>query len=94
MTMTRARHYKYYVGRKLKGPFARVWEEQEGEEFAYCLIRAHKKPTRRSHPEYHLVVGPFRTKAIAKLFRDVEGLNTVEESEMYLGAEEWQSIRQ
>ena len=70
-----------YVGRKEPGNFVRNHEEPEGDEFAYEVFLSAKKPTKKSHSKYNLVIGPFRTNAGAEVFRDRFGVNTIEEAE-------------
>jgi len=71
----------YYVGVSETGTFVRTYEENETEdELVYTLFTSARKPTVKSHPRYRIVVGPFPTEASAIVFRDVFGVNTVEEA--------------
>ena len=72
-----------YVGIKQNGNFVRRFEEHDtGEDLSYEVIfTTATVPTRRSHPEYNLLVGPFATVRAAEVFRDREGVNSVEEAE-------------
>ena len=69
---------KIYVGVRESGEFVRNHEEND-EELVYQIFTSARKPTRKTHM-YGLVVGPFPNKASAIVFRDVEGVNTVEDA--------------
>ena len=66
--------------------FVRVFEEPNGDEFDYEVFTATKTPTKKSHGRFNLVIGPFRTMKGAEIFRDREGVNTVEEAERLANA--------
>ena len=69
---------KIYVGVRESGSFLRDHEEND-EELVYQIFTSTRKPTRKTHM-YSLVVGPFPSQESAVIFRDVEGVNTVEEA--------------
>ena len=73
-----------YVGIKQNGNFVRSFEELPGDtnDLSYeVLFTTATVPTRKSHPEYNLIVGPFRTVKGAECFKMREGVNSVEEAE-------------
>ena len=73
---------KIYVGVSDAGNFVRNVEEDDNE-LVYTLFTSARKPTRKSHPRFCLVVGPFPSERSAIVFRDVEGINSVEEAVRY-----------
>jgi hypothetical protein len=73
---------KIYVGVRDLGNFVRNVEEDDNE-LVYSFFTSARKPTKKSHPKFHLVVGPFPTERSAEVFRDIEGINSVEEAVRY-----------
>jgi hypothetical protein len=70
---------KIYVGVSETGNFVRSYEEDD-KELVYTVFTSTRKPTRKTHSRYNVVVGPFPNEASAIVFRDIEGVNTVEEA--------------
>jgi hypothetical protein len=73
---------KVYVGIRETAAFVRSFEEREDDEedLTYRVFSSVKKPTKKTHPGYNCVIGPFPNKRSAEIFRDEVGVNTVEQA--------------
>lgn len=72
-----------YVGIKQNGNFVRDFEEHDlGDDLSYEIVfTTVENPTKKYYHEYNLLIGPFKTVRAAEVFRDREGVNSVEEAE-------------
>ena len=84
--MAKKKPEQIYVGRKNNGSFVRTHEELDGDDYAYGIFTSNKKLSKKNCGFYDLIIGPFRTMKGAEIFRDREGVNTVEEAERLVNA--------
>jgi len=71
-----------YVGIYSENAFLRNFEEHAvAEDYSYHIIETAIQPTKNEYPSCEAVIGPFRSMSGALVFRDREGVNSVEEAE-------------
>jgi hypothetical protein len=71
-----------YVGISEISPFLRTYEEHpSAEDLSYQVFNNACTPTKKTHPQYNAVIGPFSSSRAAEVFKNREGINSVEEAE-------------
>lgn len=73
---------RIYVGIRETGAFLRTFEEHPtAEDLSYHVFSTNCTPTKKTHPQYNAVIGPFSSSRAAEVFKNREGINSVEEAE-------------